>query len=124
MNKISQKSVNIIENIHNLNLVNIMVLKINSNYMITMLGLEPDNYDKRILLNSGEFEITIIEERLKYNLELERKSILRYMTNEQINVYSQALKNKDYEQCLSILYLIEKQLNDIIDNTNNYSSKM
>ena len=47
----------------NLSLDSIMVLQIdqNANYMVTMFGLEPDNCEDRVLLSSGQKEMTLMK---------------------------------------------------------------
>ena len=60
-----------------LSLSNIMVLRIDSNnsYMITMLGLKQTNCEDRVLLCNGRKEMSIIEQCLQENIELEKNNI-------------------------------------------------
>lgn len=103
---------------HNLYLSNIMVLKINDEYMITMLGLKQDNCDKRILLSSGELESKKIEECLNYNIELERICVIRYMTPDCVEIYNKCLENGNYEACINMLQELELQINEVYQNEN------
>ena len=77
-----------------LSLSNIMVLRIDSNnsYMITMLGLKQTNCEDRVLLCNGRKEMSIIEQCLQENIELERTSVLNYMTPADVELYNNALQ--------------------------------
>ena len=103
-----------------LSLNNIMVLKIvpNDNYMISMLGLKQNNCDERIMLSSKEREKTVIEKCLQANLELERRSVLNYMTSDSIETYNEALNTGKYNICLTMLRELESNLNQISKENN------
>ena len=105
MNKISKNE--------QLSLDNIMMLQINGNYMITILGIDEINYNERVLLSSGKKEIIEIRHCLNNNYELERKSITAYMPSDYIGIYNEALNMEKYDICLKMLYGLEKYLNEI-----------
>ena len=99
-------------------LANIMVLRIglNNSYMITMLGLKQSNCDDRVLLCNGKKEKAIIEKCLQDNLELERTSVLNYMTSADIELYNSALQIGNYEYCLEMLRGLELYINTVHNN--------
>ena len=105
---------------NHLSLDNIMVLRIgpNDKYMISMLGLKQNNCDERIILKSNKREKTIIDNCLKDNLELERKSILNYMESDYIEIYNEALNNGKYDICLTMLRDLDSQLNQMSEEKN------
>ena len=104
MKKISKKE--------QLSLDNIMMLQINGNYMITILGIDEINCNKRILLSSGKEEIVEISYCLNQNYELERKSVTTYMSPDYIEIYNEALNMEKYDVCLTMLYEQEKYVNE------------
>ena len=103
-----------------LSLDNIMVLRVGSDetYMVSMLGLEQRNCDERILLSSGQKEMTVIEQCLKDNLELERKPIANYMPSDYIEIYNEALNIGRYDCCLTMLHGIEAHVNNLSKERN------
>lgn len=101
-----------------LDLDNVMVLKVSNNgnedYMITMLGLRQDNCDERILIRNGRrTEKSVIDMCLQQNLELDRKPVSSYMTEEEIELYDQALRVENYHYCLSYLCSLETNMNSL-----------
>lgn len=103
-----------------LSLDNIMMLKIGKDgtYMVTMKGLKQTNCDDRVLLRNGMKEITIIEECLKNNIYLERRSIIEYMPSDYIEIYNEALRIGNYECCLTMLRGIESHINGVSKERN------
>ncbi len=103
-----------------LSLDNIMMLKIGKDgtYMVTMKGLKQTNCDDRVLLRNGMKEITIIEECLKNNIYLERRSIIEYMPSDYIEIYNEALHIGNYECCLTMLRGIESHINSVSKERN------
>ena len=101
-----------------LSLSNIMVLRIDSNnsYMITMLGLKQTNCEDRVLLCNGRKEMSIIEQCLQENIELERTSVLNYMTPADVELYNNALQIGNYEYCLEALRGLELYINTMHNN--------
>ena len=101
-----------------LSLDNIMVLQLgkNNDYMITMLGLRQDNCEDRVLLCNGKKEKLVIEKCLQDNLELERRSILNYMTTNEIDIYNKSLQIGNYEYCLKMLQGLELYINTVYKN--------
>jgi len=93
-----------------LSLDDVMVLRIgkNDSYMVTISG-EEDRY----LIKNGQKEISIIEECLKNNIELERKSIKDYMPSDYIEIYKELLVQGKYNYCLDMLKGIENYINNI-----------
>lgn len=98
-----------------LSLNKIMVLRIgqNNSYLISTLGLDQNNCDERIILNSNKKEKTIIEKCAKANIELERKSIVNYMPSDCIEIYNDALDTGRYDICLTMLRGLGSHLNQI-----------
>ena len=111
----SKKPKKEIDKTKNLNLNNIMVLKVSNNgneeYMISMLALKQNNCEERILIKDGSKEKELIEKCLYQNLALERKSILDYISEEEKEMYNQAMNEGNYQYCLSLLRLLEETLN-------------
>ena len=103
-----------------LSLDNIMMLKISKDgtYMVTMKGLKQTNCDDRVLLRNDMKEITIIEECLKNNIYLERRSIIEYMPSDYIEIYNEALRTSNYECCLTMLRGIESHINSVSKERN------
>lgn len=95
-----------------------MVLKVSNNgnddYMITMLGLRQDNCDERILTRDRRrTEKSVIDICLQQNLGLDRKLVSLYMTEEEIELYNRALSVGNYSYCLSLLCLLETNMNSL-----------
>lgn len=63
-------------------------------------------------------EITIIEECLKNNIYLERRSIIEYMPSDYIEIYNEALRIGNYECCLTMLRGIESHINSVSKERN------
>ena len=103
-----------------LSLDSIMVLRIgpNDSYLVSMLELSQENYDERILIHSGESEKTVIDMCLEENIELERKSMEKYMPSDYIEIYNQALNTGRYDICLTMLSGMESHLNQISQERN------
>ncbi len=116
---LNNRNVNSIKRVINrkehLSLDNIMILRVGTNdsYMVTMLGLNQDDYDDRILLSSGQREIDVIGKCLQDNLELERKSVINYMPSDYIELYNEALCIGRYDCCLTMLKGIESHINSV-----------
>ncbi len=113
----SEKEVNIGRN---LSLDSIMVLQIdqNANYMVTMFGLEQDNCDERVLLSSGQKEMTLMKMCLLNNYEIERKPITNYMPSDYIEIYNEALADCRYDICMTMLHGLESHINQIHEEMN------
>lgn len=98
-----------------LSLDNINVLTIikdnQEKYRVTMMGLEEDNYEERVLLTKKKTERDVIEKCIQKNWDLERKNIKQYIPEEGQRLYMVALNNEEYECCLEVLKLLEKHLN-------------
>ena len=94
-----------------LNLENIMVLRINNNginnYVITYM----ESTKQRILLASGMSEIVFIKKCLNEKLEIKRENISKYMIPEYIKLYNTYLGKNNYQACLGMLQVLEKELN-------------
>ena len=104
----------------NLSLDSIMVLQIdqNANYMVTMFGLEPDNCEDRVLLSSGQKEMTLMKMCLLNNYEIERKPITNYMPSDYIEIYNEALIDGRYDICMTMLRGLESHINQIHEEMN------
>ena len=104
----------------NLSLDSIMVLQIdqNDNYMVTMFGLEPDNCEDRVLLSSGQKEMTLMKMCLLNNYEIERKPLTNYMPSDYIEIYNEALIDGRYDICMTMLHGLESHINKIHEEMN------
>lgn len=101
-----------------LDLNSVMVLKVSNNekedYMITMLGLRQDNCDERILVRNRRItEKSVIDVCLEQNLDIDRKPVSSYMTEEETELYNQALSVGNYHYCLSLLRSLEANINSL-----------
>lgn len=103
-----------------LSLDNVMVLRIGEdyNYMVTTLGLDQNNCDERIILNSEQREQTLIEKCVQANIEFERKSITNYMPSDYIEIYNEALDTDRYDICLTMLRGLGSHLNQMSKERN------
>ena len=107
-----------------LSLENIMVLKIENDIIITMMGLRQDNCDKRVLLRKRKTEKSIIEKCLEENKSLERKNIKEYLPEEAQEMYNKELEKNNLQNCLEILKITEEILNTMNnENINNTQIK-
>ena len=103
-----------------LSLDSIMVLHIGqgNNYSITMWGLKQNNCDKRILLNNGKSEMSVIERCVESNTELERKPIADYISDDYIEIYNNALHSGNYQGCITMLRYVESLMNQATTDKN------
>ena len=128
-NSYSRKPKKEVDKNKHLNLDNIMVLRVSNNenedYMITILGLSQNNSGERVLIRNGAFEKDVIDKCLSQNLELERKSVSAYMSEDEIEFYNQTLSIGNYKDCLSLLLILEaKIISQTLEQKNNIQLRL
>ena len=86
--------------------------------MVTMFGLDLDNFEDRVLLSNGQKEMTIMEMCLLNNYEIERKFLTNYMPSDYIEIYNEALIDGRYDICMTMLSGLESHINHIHEEMN------
>ena len=110
-NKNNKKEKKEIDKKEHLSLDNIMVIEVDGEFMITMMGLRQDNCEERVLLTKRKTQNQIIEKCLNDNLSFSVRNIKEFISDDAVDVYNRAVDAKEFQACLEVLELLEKKLN-------------
>ena len=110
-NKNDKREKKEIDKKEHLSLDNIMVIEVDGEFMITMMGLRQDNCEERVLLTKRKTQNQIIEKCLNDNLSFSVRNIKEFISDDAVEVYNRAVDAKEFQSCLEVLELLEKKLN-------------